>query len=57
MPMDPQDVCKTAIVTLFGLFKFLSMPFGSKNAAQTCQRLMDRIFRALPFVIVYLDDV
>ena len=25
--------------------------------AQTFQRLMDRIFRGLPFVFIYLDDV
>ena len=33
------------------------MPFGRKNAAQTFQCLMDRIFRGLPFVFIYLDDV
>ena len=33
------------------------MPFGLKNAAQTFQRLMDWIFRGLPFVFIYLDDV
>jgi hypothetical protein len=26
------------------------------NAAQTFQRLMDRLFRNLPFVFTYLDD-
>ena len=54
--MSEADICKTAIVTPFGLFEFLYMPFGLKNAAQTFQRLMDRIFR-LPFVFIYLDDV
>ena len=55
--MSEADICKTAIVTPFGLFEFLYMPFGLKNAAQTFQRLMDRIFRGLPFVFIYLDDV
>jgi len=57
VPMSETDICKTAIVTPFGLFEFLSMPFGLKNAAQTFQRLMDRIFRGLPYVFIYLDDV
>ena len=55
--MSEADICKTAIVTPFGLFEFLYMPFELKNAAQTFQRLMDRIFRGLPFVFIYLDDV
>ena len=57
VPMSEADICKTAIVTPFGLFEFLYMPFGLKNAAQTFQRLMDRIFRGLPFVFIYLDNV
>ena len=55
--MSKADMCKTAKVTPFGLFEFLYMPFGLKNAAQTFQRLMDRIFKGLPFVFIYLDDV
>ena len=33
------------------------MPFGLKNSAQAFQRLMDSIFRDLPFTFVYLDDI
>jgi hypothetical protein len=55
--MAEEDIPKTAICTPFGLFEYIFMPFGLKNAAQTFQRLMDRLFRHLPFVFVYLDDI
>ena len=48
VPMSEADICKTAIVTPFGLFELLYMPFGLKNMAQTFQRLMVRIYSGLP---------
>ena len=57
IPVAAADICKTAIVTPFGLFEYVDMPFGLRNAAQTFQRLMDRLFSQFGFVFVYLDDI
>jgi hypothetical protein len=57
IPMAAKDVAKTAIITPFGLFEYLFMPFGLRNAAQTFQCFMDSLFKHLPFVFCYLDDI
>ena len=46
-----------AIITPFGLFEFLRIPFGLKNAAQAFQRLIDLVCHDLNFAFVYLDDI
>ena len=57
MPINKDDIPKTAVITPFGLYEFLRMQFGLKNAAQSFQRMMEQILRGLDYVFIYLDDV
>jgi len=52
-----EDVPKTAFSTPLGLFEFCVLPFGLTNAPAAFQREMNRVFKGLDFVLVYLDDI
>lgn len=57
IPMASEDVEKTAVITPFGLFEFLVMPFGLRNASQSFQRYVNKALGDLDFVFVYIDDI
>jgi hypothetical protein len=57
IPVAEADICKTAVITPFGLFVFPRTPFGLCNVAQAFQRMMDTTLAGLPFIFVYIDNI
>ena len=53
--MDEDSIALTAITTPFGLFEYLYMPFGLRNASATFQRFIDHVLHGMSNAIAYVD--
>jgi hypothetical protein len=59
IPMSTEDEEHTTFITVDGLFCYVSMPYGLKNALPTFVRAMQKTFGDLvrDLVQVYVDDI
>ena len=59
IPMKKEDEEKTSFITHEGLYYYIVMPFGLKNAGATYQRLMNHVLQDHigKNVEVYVDDI
>uniref|UniRef100_A0A1X7UV97 Reverse transcriptase domain-containing protein n=1 Tax=Amphimedon queenslandica TaxID=400682 RepID=A0A1X7UV97_AMPQE len=49
--VEMSDIPKTTITTPFGLFEYVRMPFGLRNAAQSFKRFIDPSTPGSPILI------
>lgn len=57
IPVYPPHIEKTAVVSPAGLFEYLRMPFGLRNAPSTWMRFIVSVLGDLPFIFIYFDDI
>lgn len=59
IPIRSSDIPKTAFVTRYGLFEFITMPFGLSGSPATFQRCLELALAGLQWKIclIYLDDI
>jgi hypothetical protein len=57
--MKEFDQLTTSFITPFGMFCYVTMPFGLRNAGATYQRCMQHVFRDLigRTIEAYVDDI
>ena len=57
--IEPEDQCKTAFLTKYGLYSFVRMPFGLCNSPATYSRMVSLVLRGLTWdvVLAFLDDI
>jgi len=57
VPVFPGHRSRTAFVSSLGLFEYLAMPFGAKNAPATFQRMIDAVLASVRhFCRAFMDD-
>ncbi len=59
IPIRESDMWKSAFVTHRGLYEYVVMPFGAKNAPACFQRAMNKVLGTSHwlYALVYIDDI
>ena len=55
--LDEVSIPKTAFTSPFGKYEYLNAPFGLAQAPAYFHKLINKVLKDLPFVIVYVDGI
>lgn len=56
-PVAPDDINKMVIISPLGLYEFVPMLYGLRNAPQAFQRFIHQVIHGLHFCLTYLGDL
>lgn len=56
-PLDEESSFLTTFITPFGRYRFLKVPYGLVNAPEAFQSTMTEIFKDIPEITPYFDDI
>ncbi len=57
IPVNPEDVQKTTVTTLFSLFEYNRMPLGRRNTEATFQQHVDWAIRDCEAAFAWVDGI
>ena len=57
VPISEESSYKTTTVSPWGTWRYLRMPMGLRNSAQSFQRLISHVLDGVQGTFVYLDDI
>jgi hypothetical protein len=57
IPLDEQSSYKCGVITDWGVYQMLKLPFGLRNAPAAFQRIINKVFENVPHLTCYIDDI
>ena len=57
IPLHEKACYLTAFTTPFGLYEYITMPFGLQNPAGYLQKQLEIVLQSIPECVIYIDDI
>ncbi|KAJ8887671.1 hypothetical protein PR048_013889 [Dryococelus australis] len=57
IPLDEESFLKCCFSSPYGKYKYLRLPYGTSNAPELFQNLVEHNFAGIPNITIYYDDI